>query len=430
MMKKLLFTIAILFAVTYGIAQSTTTSFEVGGIKVIFKTTQKKVINVRVYYRGGVTNYPAPKAGIEALALDATTQCGTEKYSTNAFRDTCDKYDILMYGTSTYDYGYVQVNCISEYFNNAWDLFTQAILNPVFEPGPVDLLKTRITQNVKAYYANPDNIFYELQMKNAFSGTPYAISPIGSEETISGISAADLKDYYKTLLNKNRMFIVVVGNITKEDLYEKILNAFNNVDAQPYTSPQLTTPEFSDNKLVSQQRDLKINYVGAVINAPEFSSQNYVPFRLAMSGVGGNLYSYLRSNTSLSYNPTTNTVALRMPFAMMRASTNNPQQVIMGMMGVLKTTQKNGYNEEWLQHIKNSYITDNYLNEQSASQVSNELGLAEILGNWHFADDLPQLVNMVTVEQLNAVINYYVKGLRWTYLGDKNAIDGFKLPAY
>jgi hypothetical protein len=37
---------------------------------------------------------------------------------------------------------------------------------------------------------------------------------------------------------------------------------------------------------------------------------------------------------------------------------------------------------------------------------------------------------MVTVEQLNNVINYYIKGLRWGYLGNTDAIAGFKPPVY
>jgi predicted Zn-dependent peptidase len=114
----------------------------------------------------------------------------------------------------------------------------------------------------------------------------------------------------------------------------------------------------------------------------------------------------------------------------MTASTTNPQQVMLAMLTVLKRVQISGYDDEWLQHIKNSYITTNYINEQSTAEITNSLGRAEILGNWQYDDDLPQLVNMVTVEQLNNVINYYIKGLRWGYLGNTDAIAGFKPPVY
>jgi len=430
-MKKILLILTVLSTgFNTLLAQSTTTSFTVEGIKVIFKPSVKKVINVRVYFRGGVTNYPIIKAGIENLALEATTQCGTNKYSADAFRDTCDKYGISIFGDSGYDAGFIQLNCIAKYFNTGWDLFTDAVNNPVFDASQTDLLKERILSYIKSYYSKANNNLSDVLMKNAFANTPYAINPIGTEQTVAGITADDLKDYYSKILNKNQMFIVVVGNITKDELYEKILRAFNNIRSAPYTAPNLTTPPLIDNKLLSRAQDIKINYVGAVMNAPEFTSPDFVPFRLALSGLSGNLYAYIRSSQSLAYDPGANILQLRMPVSIMTASSNNPQKVMEAMLTVLKQVQARGYDDEWLQHIKNTYITTSYINEQSTAEITNSLGRAEILGNWQYDDDLPQLVNMVTVEQLNNVISYYIKGLRWGYVGNVDAIAGFNPPVY
>ena len=48
--------------------------FSVDGISIILKPTVKDIINVSVYYRGGVTNYEADKAGIEGAALAGTAE--------------------------------------------------------------------------------------------------------------------------------------------------------------------------------------------------------------------------------------------------------------------------------------------------------------------------------------------------------------------
>src|ERR1700733_12877031 len=112
-MKQFLFSVFILLIFfSTAFAQSEAQSFDVDGIKVIFKPTSKSVVNIRVYYRGGVSNYPADKEGIENLTLDAVAKGGTKNYGVKAFKDSADKYDILMYGQSTYDYGYIQINCI------------------------------------------------------------------------------------------------------------------------------------------------------------------------------------------------------------------------------------------------------------------------------------------------------------------------------
>jgi len=430
-MKRTILILIILLACIYSLrAQSVTQSFNADGIKVIFKPTSKNVINVRIYFRGGVANYSPNQAGIENLTLDATTKCGTKKYNKNAFKDSTDKYGILTYGSSTYDYGYIQLNCISKYFNQGWNLFSEAVMNPVFDADEVKLLKERKVVISRNNQSNAETSLMLLQMQNAFKNTPYAIDPDGSEETVNGLTANDLKNYYETILNKNKVFIVVVGNIDKQVLFEKILAAFGSMPSQSFTPVDLQAPVWKDNKLLIESRKLSTNYVGAIMNAPDFTSVNYVPFRLGISGLGGNLYQYLRSQLHLSYNPGTNTVPLKMPFATMTAGTNNVPEVMAGMVNVLKEIRNSGLNDEWLQHIKNTYITRSFINDQSAAAITDNIGSAEILGGWQYADDLPQLVKMVTVEQVNNALNFYVVGLRWTFLGNPEAIENYRPPAF
>ena len=411
-------------------AQSPTQSFNANGIKVIFKPTLKNVINIRIYFRGGVTNYQANQAGIERLTLDATTKCGTSKYNALAFRDSSDKYGILTYGTSTFDYGYIQLNCISKYLEQGWNLFSDAVLNPVFEPGQLNLLKENLISQNKNTESNSDTKRDNLLIKNAFKNTPYAISPDGTEETIRNLTAEDLKKYYKTLLNKNRIFIVVVGNISKQDLYEKIVLSFGNISSQVFTAGELTAPVLNDNKLLTENRDLKINYIGAIMNAPELTNINYVPFRMGISGLSGNIYYQFHIATGIAYNAGAYTRAFKIPFSILYADGKDVQQLMQGIMFQLKHIQKDGLNDEWLQHIKNTYITTSYINDQSAAALTNSLGEAEILGNWEYAEDLTELVKMVTVEQVNNALNFYITGLRWAFLGNPEDLDGVRVPVY
>jgi len=432
-MKKIIFTLIIscvCISIANAQSETETQSFNADGIKVIFKPTTKNVVNVMMFFRGGVTNYPANKAGIESIALNSAAQCGTKKYPPTAFRDTSDKYGILIYGASSYDYGFIQVNCISKYFDKGWDLFSDAIMNPVFDAGEVNLLKNKVLAANKSQLSNPDNHLFELEMQNAFKNTPYAINPHGDEQTIEGLSVTDLSDYYKTVLNKNRIFIVVVGNVNKQDIFEKILLAFGNIPSKPYTDVEMKTPVFNDNKLLAEKRNTKLNYIGAIMNSPQFTDVNYVPFRLGISALSGSLYAALSTQSSLVYNSNANTLQLKMPIATMSANSIHVQETMLVMVRKLKELQANGADGEWLQHIKNSYLTQSYINNQSAAGIAGILGQAEILGNWQYADDLTKLVDMSTAEQISSALNFYITGLRWTYLGNTDVFEDFKPPAY
>src|SRR5687768_7704299 len=99
-MKALVASIYMLFISLGALAQTKATSFNVDGIKVILKPTQKQIINISMYYRGGVANYPAEKAGIENLALAAATDCGTKKFNKDAFKDREDAFGVEVTGSS------------------------------------------------------------------------------------------------------------------------------------------------------------------------------------------------------------------------------------------------------------------------------------------------------------------------------------------
>src|ERR1700748_3824073 len=120
--------LVLILAIAYAgplFAQYEATSFDVNGIKVIFKPTVKNMVSVRIYFRGGVSNYTAQQAGIERLTLGAVIKCGTTKHSANEFKDIADYYDIEFGNTAEYDYCGVEMNCISKYFDQGWGLLAE-----------------------------------------------------------------------------------------------------------------------------------------------------------------------------------------------------------------------------------------------------------------------------------------------------------------
>jgi zinc protease len=433
-MRKLLITlIALLGSLTGAIAQieaPTTTSFEISGIKVIFKSSKKQVINVRMYYRGGVTNYPADKAGLENFALVGAVNCGTRQYTANALKDTCDKYGVFINGDSSYDYGYIQLNCISKYLNKGWDMFADVITAPVYDENQVKLLRERLISNNKVVATPPIVAITKPLALDAFKGTAYGIDPYGTDETLNAITAADLKSYYSNLLNKQRMFIVVVGNITKDELIQKILFSFGNLPSKSYRKPEYETPEWNDSKILTLQRNTPVDYVVALTNSPQVKSVDYIPFKLATFALGSQIGYNLATQQRIAFNPSANCVPTLMPYTHIALATNNASQAITEIFKTIKMVQKGGVNDDWLMRLKNGLVINNFINEQNAAAVTDRLGLAEINSGWQYADDFPQLIYLSTKEQVNAALNKYITGLKWGFLGNTEHIKDFTLPLF
>ena len=431
-MKKYILTLILFAAGIAAMAQSETTSFDVDGIKVIYKPTQKNLINLRIYYRAGVSDYPISKAGVESFAIEAATQCGTKKYTGNQFKDMSDKYGILIGGSSTQDYGYIQLNCIPRFFNDGWDLFSEAVMNPVFNDSEVQLLKNKMITRAQGLQSSPDERLDQLVLKNAFEGTAYETDPDGTEQSLSALTANDLKNYYNSILNKNRVFIVVVGSIGKDELIAKIKASLSAMPSAPYTPIVYQMPAFNDNKLLTEKRELQTNYIAGIMNAPKFTDPDFISFRLGMGAFGGFLFRQLRTNMHLSYAQGAYVRPLQMPYAEMYVSTTKPKEAVSTMVDLLKRVNGMLLSERGLKQMKSSYITSNYMRQQSASAITANLGVAEILGGWQLEDNLPALIDAVTVESIKDAMNKHIIGLRWSYLGNQSqadeAGDAFKRP--
>lgn len=422
-MKHISFSIYFFFITLGALAQSKATSFDVAGIKVIMKPTQKEIINVSMYYRGGVANYPADKAGIEHLALAATTECGTKKYNKDVFKDREDAYGVEVSGSSGYDNGTISMNCISRFFDEGWDLFADAVVNPVFDQRELEMLKEKMISGIKQAESDPDERIDQLTIQNTFAGTPYAIDPSGEEATLSRLTAGDVKNYYyNQLLNKNRMFIVVVGKVSKEEVVKRITAAFASLPARPYTPARYSFPSATA-KLLTEDRALATNYITGSLNAPAVSSTDYLPYRLAIAAFSNRLFREIRTKRNLSYAPYAHSVNRLMPYAVMYVSTTDPKASVEVMVDELKDLRENGFTEEELASGKSGFITNNYMKEESTGAIAAALGNAEVLGDWRIADETAERITKVTLAEMNSVLKKYVNTIRWSYLGDKKLAD-------
>jgi predicted Zn-dependent peptidase len=92
------------------------------------------------------------------------------------------------------------------------------------------------------------------------------------------------------------------------------------------------------------------------------------------------------------------------------------------MVDEVNRLKQEGFVEGELQDAKSTFITNNYLKEESTSAIASSLGNAEVLGSWKLADEMPDKVSKTTLKDLNNSLQY-IKGIKWSYLGDKKLFD-------
>jgi len=406
-------------------AYAQTTEFDVNGLKVIFRHSDKYAVSAVMFYKGGTANYDASRQGIEDLALNAAVACGTRELTKDQFRDLADKYSVSIGSDASYDYSYIGLSCVKPYFSEGWRLFSQAVLSPAFEAPEFAITKQKLISGIKERDSDPDAMLNRMSLDNAFTGSRYAYRPGGNASTMEQLTREQARDYYyNTLLNKNRMLLVVVGNLDINALKQQVAAAFGTLPAAPVQLPAAEESTFSSNSLNTVERNLATNYIQGIMGAPSLKNkkESYA-FNLGFQILYDKLFEEVRTKRNLSYAPSAYAVATFKPYSAIYVTTTKPKEAVDVMVNEVKRLHNNGFTETDLRDAKAQFATSYFMGKQSTYSMAYSLGTAEINGTWKDEETMLSDLQGVPLETVQKVFNRYATGIRWNYLGDEKLAD-------
>jgi zinc protease len=417
-----LFSIALLAIISVAKAQVTTTEFFVNGLKVIQKTSVKETISIRFFVKGGSTNYPLEKQGVENLAFKLAMEGGTKSKNKQAFAASSERIGATFAGSSGADFGTLSMTCLKIYWNDSWDLFTDAIMNPAMATSEFDLVKSQLINEAQQETGDPDAHIGRMAMKNAFGGTSYEKNPAGTPESLQAIKLNEVADYYKTIIGKKNCFLVVVGNISQGDLTEKITKSFASLP-EGKNAPSESHKGVGAPNVAIENRDIETNYIIGVMDAPKKGTDEAVANSIAMSIMGDRFFTELRTKRSLSYAPSAFAAGdITHPNNGVYISTTKPQESLKVMTEELSKVKKEGFTQKELDGTKEGFLTSYYMGQETNERQSLILGRNEIASNWRDADLFTERVNKTDLKSINNVMKKYIETVKWNYLGKESMV--------
>ncbi|HVE90591.1 MAG TPA: insulinase family protein, partial [Burkholderiaceae bacterium] len=272
--------LAIALSASGGAQTATTVSkFDVAGIPVIHKpVTANEVVAVRLYLKGGSASLTPVNAGIEAMMLDASTH-GTQKYSKDAFTALSTETGTNIGFETTMDFSVLTMQAVRQNWNQAWDLFSEAALRPTFPAAEVELVRGQMVDAARRRSDDPDTYLGYLADSLFYMGHAYAAIPRGTVASLTAIQRDALAAWHKNRLTKENLLIVVVGNVPRADLTQRIQAAFGGL---PATGGRATAVKAITNvtpEVVLVERKLPTNYITGFFAAPSLADPDYPAFR-------------------------------------------------------------------------------------------------------------------------------------------------------
>ena len=129
-------------------------------------------------------------------------------------------------------YNAISLNCLTKHLDKGLTLMSDVLLNPTFPESEFQRIKDKKLNDIKSESATPSAMASNAEAKaNYPSQHPYG--EIETESTIKNITREDIISFYKKMFTPTGSYLVVVGDITKEQVtnyYNKYFKDFKGGD--------------------------------------------------------------------------------------------------------------------------------------------------------------------------------------------------------
>jgi zinc protease len=377
------------------------------------------VVAVNIYLLGGSTQLTPTTQGIEALLLGAS-EAGTITHRDSLWRNAWAENGSTSVRELTSDWTMLGFRGLSEQFDETWRLTTERLTEPQFPSEGVAVAQARLESSVRQQRASAEGEVGYVSDSVIFAGHPYALSPYATPSTVAALDSAALSAYARTKIVRSRLFVVVVGGVTRDAMRKAIGATLAKLPLGEYVRTAPPALAARDKASVTMiPRSSATNYVIGVFSGPAMNTDDYPSFDLATALLGERISEAVREKRGLSYSATAVTDERAVVTGYIYVSTPSPALVLpLIQKEINNMTNPDSLNSDMFFTNSNNSLSMLFQRSTSASQVQS-LARAELLqGNYRVADNLPRNMRSISGGLVRRAAMKYFKNIQFVYAGD------------
>jgi len=404
---------------------STTDFITANGLKTIHRHIPgNDVVAVQIYFRGGSRNINEKNAGIETTMLEVIQQ-GTKNFPKSQLNRELSRLGTVIDSTGSYDFSVIAMRCVRRNFDRSWQLLTDIILNPLIDEKEVALVKDQIVSGLRQQDDTPEGQVQVLSNKLLYTSHPYYNSPEGTVESVSRLTATDLKAHHASMLATSRMLVVVVGNVPPEDIKRKVEMSFGSMPKGDYKN--VAPPDFAHGKTPEfrlVEKAVKTNYIRGTFAAPPLDHPDYPAFSIAINILQQLFFQEVRVKRNLTYGADATLLTHGANSAFISVTTPKPNETISVMFDQMEFLQNQVILREPLKSIVGGFLTHYYTKLETNDAQAVKLAEYELLGGgWRKLLTWFDEVEKVTPEDIQRVSRTYLKNFHFAAIGSASEFD-------
>lgn len=410
---------------------SLTTSYDVGGVRVIHRLTPANdVVAANVYLLGGVRQAAGDNSGIEPLLLEASDR-GTRDYPGDRIRATLSRLGSSIVVDPETDWTMFGLRTTRSGFDSTWSVMASRLMNPTLDSAQLTLVRQQLVAAVRQRGDNPDALVSFIADSFAFSGHPYSRSTLGTERSLARTTVADLKRYHAEQIVKSRMLVVIVGNVPRSRVERLVTRTLARLPAGSYQWSLPDSIPVRGAGFAIEARSLPTNYLLGYYVGPPAGSKDYQALRVASAVLSGQLFAEIRSRRNLTYAVDAPFIERAIASGGLYVTTVSPDTTLALMRQQVNALQQGTIDREALERLVQQFITEYFLNNETNAEQANFLARAQLYrGDFRIADLFVDELREVTPEDVQRVARRYMRNVRFAYVGDSLRLSARSLRGF
>ncbi len=371
-------------------------------------------VSFGVYLLGGRTGESSANAGITRLAASAlrrgtATRSGEQIDRELEFLGTQLELDV------DNDAVGLTLDVLRTNLRPALDLAADVMLRPTFPPTGVDeeraLQLAAIRRSFDSAFQRPATLAYA-----ALFGThPYGISSLGTADSISTLSPADLASWWRDLATAENAVLVLVGDVDAAAARALVESAFAGLPRSGSSVAELRSPPALPARIETiEYRNRKQSAIVMAFPAPPPGDPDAPRLELLQritSGLAGTFFAELRGRRSLAYTVFASYQPYRETgvwFAYLASDAAKEPEAKEALLAELRRLATDGFSAEDLARGKSSFAGSTRIGLQTNAAVLRDLVTNHVFGlGLDGTEKTLAAAQATTLEELRAAAGRY-----------------------
>lgn len=337
---------------------------------------------------------------------------GTERRSAQQIAGEIDSLGAQINAFTAKECTCYYIRATKEHLAASMDMLGDIMLYSRLDPAEMEKEKGVVLEEILMVEDVPEDLAMEALSATCFNGHPLGRPILGSKESVSSFSQADLRSYMDKHYTPDNILIAIAGNFDETELLEAVQKSFDFTGGQqkkPYPEP----PKPMGKRVAIREKD--IEQVHICLASPGYGAYDdrFFPLMVLNNALGGNmssrLFQKIREEKGLAYSVYSFTSSYRDNGTLgyyAGTNSNTAVEVLQLILDEIRLVRQNGITQEEFTRSKNQLRGSFVLSNENAGSRMMSIGKNTLLyGYARTEEETLQRLDNVNMDSVSAILS-------------------------